>query len=86
MTMDKKTLGDFRDRIVVDPKVLVGKPVVKGTRIPVSLILNLVGHGATFDKIVKDYPILTVEDIRAAILYAEARLDHEEVFSLAAPQ
>ncbi len=86
MSMDRKTLSDFRDRIVVDPKVLVGKPVVKGTRIPVSLILNLVGHGATFDEIVQDYPILTVEDIRAAILYAEARLDHEEVFSLAAPQ
>lgn len=86
MTMDRKSLGDFRDRIVVDPKILVGKPVVKGTRIPVSLILNLVGHGATFDEVVTDYPILTVEDIRAAILYAGARLEGEAVFSLAAPQ
>ncbi len=86
MTMDRKTPGDFRDRIIVDPKVLVGKPIVKGTRIPVSLILNLVGHGATFDEIANDYPSLAVEDIRAAILYAGARLDHEEVFSFAAPQ
>jgi len=84
--MDRDTPGDFRDRIVVDPKILVGKPVVKGTRIPVSLILNLVGHSATFDEIANDYPLLTVEDIRAAILYAGARLEGEEVFSLAAPQ
>ena len=75
---------DFRDRIVVDPKILVGKPVVKGTRIPVSLILNLVAHGFTFAQIIDDYPILTEEDIRAAILYAGARLDREEVLVLSA--
>ena len=68
-------LVDFRDRIVVDPLILVGKPVVKGTRIPVSLILNLVAHEMTFDEIVDDYPSLCVEDIRSAILYAGARLD-----------
>ncbi len=84
--MDRNSRDDFRDRIVVDPKILVGKPVVKGTRIPVSLILNLVGHGATFDEIAEDYPNLTQNDIRAAILYAGASLEREEVFSLAAPQ
>ncbi len=86
MTMDRKSQSDFRDRIVVDPKVLVGKPVVKGTRIPVSLILNLVGHGATFDEIAQDYPVITVEDIRAVILYAGARLEGESAFSFVAPQ
>lgn len=84
MIADEARPTDFRDRIVVDPKILVGKPVVKGTRIPVSLILNLVAHGASFAEIIEDYPILTVEDIRAAILYAGAHLDREEVFSLAA--
>lgn len=77
---------EFSNRIVVDPRVLVGKPVIKDTRIPVSLILNLVAHGAPFAEIIEDYPTLTVEDIRAAILYAGARPDREEVFSLAARQ
>lgn len=74
---------DYRNRIVVDPKILIGKPVIEGTRIPVSLILNLVGHGASFSEIVEDYPVLTLDDVRAAILYAGARLDREEVHSLA---
>jgi uncharacterized protein (DUF433 family) len=73
---------DFWQRIVVDPKVMVGKPIVRGTRIPVSMILNLIAHGFTFDQIIEDYPILTEDDIRAAILYAGARLDHEQVFAL----
>ena len=84
MTADEERPIDFAERIVVDPRILVGKPVVKGTRIPVSLILNLVAHGASFAEIIDDYPILTVEDLRAAILYAGARLDREEVYSLAA--
>jgi len=75
---------DFRDYIVVDPLILVGKPVIKGTRIPVSLILNLVAHGMTFEEIIDDYPSLTGEDIRAAILYAGARMDREEVLTLTA--
>ncbi len=73
---------DFWQRIVVDPKIMVGKPIVRGTRIPVSMILNLIAHGFSFDQIIEDYPILTEDDIRAAILYAGARLDHEQVFAL----
>ena len=83
MNTDAERSIDFRERIVVDPKILVGKPVVKGTRIPASMILNLVAYGFTFDQIIEDYPILTEEDIRAAILYAGARLDREELFALA---
>ena len=86
MNADNPMEIDFRERIVVDPKVLVGKPVIKGTRIPVSLILNLIGHGSSFVEIIEDYPNLTIEDIRASILYAEARLDREEVFTLAMRQ
>ena len=68
-----------RDRIVVDPKVLVGKPALKGTRIPVSLILNLLEHGYDFARIREDYPILTDDDIKAAIAYAQARLNREDI-------
>ena len=70
MNADNEEAPDFRERIVVDPRILVGKPVVAGTRIPVSKILNLVAHGFTFSQIIDDYPVLTEVDIRAALLYA----------------
>jgi uncharacterized protein (DUF433 family) len=70
------------DRIVVDPRIMVGKPVVRGTRVPVSLILNLIAHGYSFQRIVEEYPVLTDADIRAAILYASDVLDHREVREL----
>jgi uncharacterized protein (DUF433 family) len=69
-------------RIVVDPRVLMGKPVIKGTRIPVSLILNLIAHGQSFAEIRDDYPPLTEEDIQAAVAYAAAHLDREEIGSM----
>lgn len=74
---------NFQDRITVDPDILVGKPVITGTRIPVSLVLNLLAHDYTFDRIIQAYPILTTDDIRAAITYAGARLDREVIRSLA---
>jgi uncharacterized protein (DUF433 family) len=67
----------YLDRITVDPEILVGKPVITGTRIPVSLVLNLLAHDYSFDRIVQAYPILTADDIRAVIAYASARLDRE---------
>jgi uncharacterized protein (DUF433 family) len=70
---------DYRDRIVVDARILAGKPVIKGTRISVSLILNLLGHGYDFARITDAYPELSEADIRAAIAYSEARMDREEV-------
>jgi uncharacterized protein (DUF433 family) len=70
---------DYRERIVVDARILAGKPIVKGTRIPVSLILNLLGHGYDFARIVEAYPELTAADIKAAIAYSAARMDREEV-------
>jgi uncharacterized protein (DUF433 family) len=69
----------FEDRIVVDPHVLVGKPVIKGTRVPVSLILNLLRHGHDFARIREAYPQLDNEDISAAIAYSEARLNRESI-------
>jgi uncharacterized protein (DUF433 family) len=70
---------DLRDRIVVDPNILHGKAAIKGTRIPVFLFLNLLAHDYSFDRIIDAYPILTSDDIRAALAYASARLDHVEI-------
>lgn len=75
--------NSYSGRIVTDPEILVGKPTVVGTRIPVSLILNLLAHGYDFTRIKTAYPALSDEDIKAAIHYAEARMDREEVRSLA---
>ena len=61
-------------RITLDPQVMVGKPVVKGTRLTVEYILNLLAHGATMTEILEEYEGLTEEDIRACILFATRSL------------
>ncbi len=67
------------DRITVDPEVMVGKPVIKGTRITVQLIIQLLANGATETEILNDYPDLKKEDIKAALLYASECPGREEV-------
>ena len=67
------------DRIELNPRVCNGKPVIKGTRIPVSVILEQIAQGASWDDLLKGYPELTKEDIQAALLYARASLDHTEM-------
>lgn len=57
-------------RIIVNPKVIVGKPVIKGTRLTVEYVLNLLAHGATIAEILNEYKDLTPEDIQACILFA----------------
>ena len=72
----------FSERIEVNPKVMMGKPVIRGTRIPVELILRKLSEGAKEPDILNAYPKLTVKDIQAAIRYAAETLAHEEtVFS-----
>ena len=66
-------------RIVIDPKVMVGKPVIRGTRLTVDYILNLLAHGASMEEILEEYEGLTEEDIRACLLFA-ARSLQETVF------
>ena len=57
-------------RIVINPKIMRGKPVIRGTRIPVYVILNLLAEGYDYKKIIREYPDLKKEDILAAIEYA----------------
>jgi len=58
------------ERITLNPKVMVGKPVIRGTRLTVEFILNLLAHGATTDEILEEYDGLTLEDIQACLLFA----------------
>lgn len=69
----------MNQRVTVNPKIMCGKPVIKGTRIPVYLILNLLAAGYTFERIIKAYPQLTKADIKAALGYAQALTKYEEV-------
>jgi uncharacterized protein (DUF433 family) len=66
------------DRIIIDPEVLSGKPVIKGTRIPVYLIIELLANGMTEKEILSQYPTLKKEDIKAALLYASKCIENEE--------
>jgi uncharacterized protein (DUF433 family) len=70
------------DRIEIDPHVMMGKPVIKGTRIKVELILRKLAEGATEDDLTDAYPRLTREDIRAAMVYAADTIAHEEIILL----
>ena len=58
------------ERIVVDPRVMVGKPIIRGTRLTVEYILNLLAHGATVEEILEEYQGLTEDDIKACLLFA----------------
>ena len=69
-------------RIVLDPKVMVGKPVIRGTRLTVDFILNLLAHGATEKEILEEYKGLTKEDIRACFLFATRTLKDTDFMPL----
>ncbi len=61
---------DWRDRIAGDPAIMVGKPVIKGTRITVEFIIQLLSNGWSFTDILEEYPHIVEDDIRACLLYA----------------
>ena len=67
------------DRINIDPEVMLGKPVIRGTRIPVELILRKLSEGASDVELMEAYPRLTRDDIHAAMRYAADAIAHEEV-------
>ncbi len=73
---------EWRERIVVDPDVLVGKPVVKGTRIAVELVIDLLARGYTNEQVLAQYAHLTAEDVHACLAYAAEVLQSEKVYAL----
>ncbi|MGQ0550860.1 MAG: DUF433 domain-containing protein [Armatimonadota bacterium] len=72
----------WRERIVLDPQILAGKPVVRGTRLAVEFIIDLLAQGWTEVDLVRNYPGLTREDIRACLGYASEVLHAEKVYPL----
>jgi uncharacterized protein (DUF433 family) len=75
-------LDDWQERIVADPKVLVGKPVIKGTRLSVEFILDLLANNWTIEQILDEYPQLKREDIIAVLKYAAEMVKEEKVYPL----
>jgi uncharacterized protein (DUF433 family) len=73
---------NWRDRITIDPDVLVGKPVVQGTRIAVELVIDLLGRGYTVGEVVTQYEHLTAADVQACLAYAAEVLQSEKVYAL----
>ena len=72
---------DWKERIIVDPKILVGKPVIKGTRVMVATVVGHVGAGDPIDEVAHDYGV-TREDVLASIAYAADVVAGEEVRAL----
>jgi uncharacterized protein (DUF433 family) len=70
----------YQHRITIDPEILVGKPVVKGTRIPVELVLKRLAQDLSLKTLFEAYPRLTEEDVKACLEYAQALVEGEEVY------
>lgn len=75
----------MNDRIVIDPKICHGKPVVRGTRIPVAIVVGSLAGGMTFEEVEREYN-LTRDDIRAALKFAGELVEQEEYHPLATAQ
>jgi uncharacterized protein (DUF433 family) len=76
------TTEDLLQRIEVDPGVMAGKPVIRGTRIPVELIVRMLGEGVAEADLLEQYPRLQPDDIRAALIYAARVLGNEEILPI----
>ena len=72
------------ERISLNPEIMTGKPVIKGTRLAVEYVLNLLAHGAAIEDIVREYEGLTAEDIQACLLFATRSLQNMDFMPLAA--
>jgi uncharacterized protein (DUF433 family) len=75
---------NWRERIIIDPQILVGKPVIKGTRIAVEFVVDLLARGWTTEQILTEYDHLTRDDIQACLAYASDVLKSERVYLLPA--
>jgi uncharacterized protein (DUF433 family) len=78
----REAVQDWHDRIAIDPEICHGKACIRGTRIMVSVILDNLAEGLSPEKIVEEYPPLTLDDIRAAISYAATLTREEEILPL----
>jgi uncharacterized protein (DUF433 family) len=74
-------MSAMEERIAIDPRVMLGKPVIRGTRVPVGLLLRKLSEGATEADLLDAYPGLSGDDIRAAVRYAADVVDHEEIIA-----
>ncbi len=75
MTKEQPT---YQDRIITDPDILVGKPVVKGTRISVELVVDYLAQNPNLEELFADYPRLTIEDVKACLAYAHAVMEEQQ--------
>lgn len=80
--MPKRKNEDLLKRITVNPKVMVGKPTIRGLRITVEQILKALAGGVTAEELLKDYPELEREDIHAVLLYAAELANEERVYAV----
>lgn len=71
---------DLKERIVLDPKILTGKPTIRGTRIAVEFVIDLLAGGWTIEQVLQEYDHLTREDIQACLLYVSDMLHAERVY------
>ncbi len=78
--------NEYLRRISINSTVMVGKPVIRETRIPVELLVRMVAQGIPYEEILDEYPGLQIEDIQAALFYAAAIVAHEQVFPLLQPE
>ncbi len=69
---------NYQDRIIVDPRIMAGNPVIKGTRIPVKIVLKRLAENLNPKRLFEDYPRLTEDDIKATLTYAEQLVEQEE--------
>jgi len=74
------------ERIHVNPDVMAGKPVIRGTRLTVERVLNLLAHGATTDEILTEYEGLATEDLQACLLFASKSLESDAFLPLISPK
>lgn len=72
----------WQSRITIDPNVLVGKPTIKGTRLAVRLIIDLLAQGWSTDEILRNYPGISIKDIQACLSYASEALRSEKVYAI----
>ena len=76
-------MTNWRTHIESNPKIMLGKPVIKNTRIPVDLLLEKLGNGETMNDLIEAYPSITQDDIYAALAFASEAIKNEIVYSLA---